>query len=141
MKLKHFFSIVLFASIIFYSCGNKSNNNDTKNNDNQSYLEDVAKQAGKLCPMDVDTETRWDSVTAPGGNKLKYYYTITVDIPAEFDVNIFNVNMKNMLVNTVKSNALMNVLKNKNVIFVYQYNDKSGNLISEISITPEDYKK
>ena len=91
----------------------------------------------------VDSETRFESVSAESGKIYKYHYTLINVEKGNTDVANFSERQKQTILDGLKN------LKNKsgfkffienNVTFAYSYNDKNGENLLNITIPPSDYK-
>jgi len=106
----------------------------------QSYIDKSATHLNKTLPMDIDSETRADFVTALS-NTIKYTYTMKTLSKSEINQKylhtkfVTNIKAKNC---QAKENK---VLLENNANIAFQYNDKDGAALVYIEINKEECKK
>ena len=90
--------------------------------------------------MQLDEETRMDSAAVTGERNFDYYYTL---IYKSDEVNKDTVNkyVKPLLIERVKTSSEMNYLKDRDVIFTYNYYGYDGKPAVSIEITPKLYNQ
>ena len=104
-------------------------------------LDKIVMEGNKLCPVDVDYMTRYDSIARPESLTLAYYYTVAAT-KVELDSMQMNWSqMRDVLLSNVKSNPQIASLLALDVKFTYIYFDSEGLEIYKTAILPEDYKK
>jgi hypothetical protein len=95
------------------------------------------KTGGKM----LDAQTRMDSIGVRSGRQLVYYYTLVHYTKQDLDTNV----VKQKLISTIKDAVINNTdlkdLRDKNVDFLYLYNDKRGKYFFSINVKPTDYIK
>ncbi len=110
-------------------------------------IDQMVAEGNKQCPMQIDNETRLDSITHPGKGLLEYLYTVNFS-KEDLVANAVNIDeiastMKTMTVANLKNTtdkALKAILKFGTVTFRYTYYDKNKEQLFSFDITPEDYK-
>ena len=103
-------------------------------------LNHLASEMNKNCPMMVDSQTRMDNTMAGSDKSIIYNYTLINYAKDQVDLKFFNNKLRPKILNNIKTNPQMNYLKNRDVTFVYNYNDKNGIFIISLKITPKEYK-
>ncbi len=106
----------------------------------QSYINKTAKHANKTLPQEIDSSTRFDSVSALP-NTLKLFYT-TKDLSID-EINkeylqtkfVTNVKAKNCKAKEYK------FLLDNNASIVFHYNDKNGIDLIDIEINKQECNK
>ncbi len=93
----------------------------------------------KQCPIMIDEITRLDSCSiADNGSSVSYFYTITnMD---GFDKSVFKESIKEILVQAVKTNPDMKILRTAKMSINYKYSDPKGGEIVAVQVTPKDYE-
>ncbi|NDV57370.1 hypothetical protein [Bacteroides sp. 519] len=109
-----------------------------------SVEEKLAKWAtniNKTCPTMVDEFTQIDSVAVPKGSRtIKYYYSISNIDEENLDLDIAYTEMREVLLNGIKTSSELKILKDNDVTFDYLYFNKNREKLMEISISPAEYK-
>ena len=103
-------------------------------------LQLIANEMNKSCPMMVDEETRLDKVTLPSKTVFQYNYTLINYEKTEIDTVKIKSNLEQNIIQLIKTNPQMEYQRQNNVTMNYIYNDKNGDYIMSIIITPELYK-
>ena len=88
----------------------------------------------------IDSETRLDNTIAGTGKSIIYNYTLINYYQDDIDLNSLESILEQQILNNIKTNPDMKYLRDNDVLFVYNYNDKSSYRITTIKISPNDYK-
>jgi len=103
-------------------------------------LIEAANDVSKSCPMMLDDDTRLDSATVILPKTFQYNYTLINFEKEELDV----LELKNMLepdiVNFIRTSRDMKNFRDNKVVINYYYNDKNGDYLLNISVSPEQYE-
>ncbi len=102
----------------------------------ERWLVETASDLSRSLPLEVDAETRLDSVTAGPGRRLNYRYTLVKRARASMDIESFNANMQPLLRTSICGKAGMQALLKNGVTLVYHYLGNDGKLVSMIEILP-----
>ncbi len=105
-------------------------------------LKEAAANMNKLTPQVLSDGIRFDSVTT-GSKTLKYNYTLTEDTKEQVtpeEIGNFKQEAKNGALNSLKTSADMQDLKDYGVTFKYSYYDKNGKPLTDFTVSPEEYK-
>lgn len=103
-------------------------------------LTQTANRLNKECPIYVDKETRLDSVIALPNKILQYNYTFVNYLKKDLLMTYIKKNLEPDLTKLVKTNQELKSFRENGVIMNYNYNDKKGEFLLKISITPQMYK-
>ena len=103
-------------------------------------LQLIANEMNKSCPMMVDEETRLDKVTLPSKTVFQYNYTLINYEKTEIDTVKIKNSLEQNIIRLTKTNPQMQYQRENNVTMNYIYNDKNGDYLMSIIITPELYK-
>ena len=98
------------------------------------------KEINKTCPAMVDAETRLDKVIAAVDNSLQFNYTLIYRDKDSIAIGNLKNYMEPVILNKIKSSPTLNKYLNKNLTWIYSYNDKNGDFIFKITYTPEQLK-
>jgi len=128
-------AMIVLVTAIGLAMGEKAENNDF-----EKALFEAASQMNKNLPMMIDSETRLDSTMASPGKIFIYSYTVVNYTIAELDVEAFTNAMRPNLVNHTKTSKDMESFRKNKVTLKYNYRDKNGREIAQITITPNDYR-
>ena len=99
-----------------------------------------AKEMNKTCPSMVDPETRLDKVIASTDNNLQFNYTLIHMIRDSLPISRLKNYMEPVILNEIKNSVTLRKFLDKNLTWIYSYNDKKGDFIFKISYTPEQFK-
>ncbi|HEV2691688.1 MAG TPA: hypothetical protein VG347_02215 [Verrucomicrobiae bacterium] len=99
----------------------------------------VAANINEKLPMMADADTRLDKVTAGPGAQLTYLFTLPNQEKSAIDPTAFENALRTNLINNYKTNSQMEEMRAAKVSLKYQYKDKSGELFSQIVVTPKDF--
>ncbi len=106
-------------------------------------LEKTADALNAQCPMAVDSETQLDKVEIPVSGEIRYIYSLVNYAADELDPDQLaqlESTMKQQLPDKIKTSEDMKSLRDYGVVFEYRYNDKAGNTLFVVTVTPDDYK-
>ena len=98
------------------------------------------KEMNKTCPSMVDRETRLDKVIASTDNNLQFNYTLIHMIRDSLPISRLKNYMEPVILNEIKNSGTLRKFLDKNLTWIYSYNDKKGDFIFKISYTPEQFK-
>ena len=90
--------------------------------------------------MMVDAKTRLDKVTLPSKTVFQYNYTLINYEKTEIDTVKIKSNLEQNIIQLIKTNPQMEYQRQNKVTMNYIYNDKNGDYLMSIIITPELYK-
>jgi hypothetical protein len=99
-----------------------------------------AKEMNKHCPLMIDFETRLDKVSALADNTLHFNYTLVYHDKDSIPVEHLKTYLEPVIMNKIKSSETLSKFLDKNLTWIYSYNDKRGKLIFNLSFTPEQFK-
>jgi hypothetical protein len=99
-----------------------------------------SKELNKTCPTMVDAETRLDKVDALADNSLRFNYTLIYREKDSLAIGNLKKFMEPVIMNKIKTSPALSRYLNKNLTWVYSYNDKNGDFIFKITYTPEQFK-
>jgi len=91
------------------------------------------------CPVQVDPDTRLDSVVLSREGKLIYYYTLPDRKGSSINPSAFNAYLLPEIIDNVRSNRELRMHRDSSVTMVFNYRDQAGELITEFSVGPEMY--
>jgi hypothetical protein len=129
-------AIVSILSIAAFSSCSKST---------EKLLQKTAEEVNKKCPMTIDANTMLDSVGVLSNTTFQYYYTVNFGaqtISKEQYATLMET-LKPVIINQVKVNkdASLGLLKKLKVTFGYIYYDSDGDIIGDLSVTPDMYEQ
>lgn len=94
----------------------------------------------KACPMMADAETRLDNTTVIPPKTFQYNYTLVNIESGSIDTLEVKKIMEPIVLNFVKTNPQMKMLRDNNLTLNYFYKDKNGVYLFQIPVTPNQYK-
>jgi hypothetical protein len=98
------------------------------------------KGMNKTCPTMVDRETRLDNVLAFADNNLQFNYTLVNMTRDSLPIPRLKSYMEPVIINKIKNSGSLRKLLNKNLTWIYSYNDKNGDFIFKVTYTPDQLK-
>jgi hypothetical protein len=100
----------------------------------------AANEINKTCPLMVDKETRLDNAIALPENKFQYNYTLVNFEKEALNIEEVKGKIEPNIVNIVKTNPQMKIMRDNSTTVVYNYKDKNGVFLFEVAVTPDKYK-
>lgn len=98
------------------------------------------KDMNKHCPTMIDLETRLDRVYALADNSLQFNYTLINRVKDSLAIGNLKTFMEPVILKKIKTSPALSKYLNKNLTWIYSYNDKNGDFIFKIIYTPELFK-
>lgn len=99
-----------------------------------------AREMNKNCPSMVDAETRLDKVNALADYSLRFDYTLVYRDKDSVAIGNLKQFMEPVIMDKIKTSPSLSKYLNKNLTWIYSYNDKNGDFIFKITYTPEQLK-
>ena len=99
-----------------------------------------SKELNKTCPTMIDAETRLDKVDALADNSLRFNYTLIYRDKDSLAISNLKKFMEPVILKKIKTSPALSRYLNKNLTWIYSYNDKNGDFIFKITYTPEQFK-
>ncbi|HLA56811.1 MAG TPA: hypothetical protein VK623_11950 [Flavobacterium sp.] len=99
-------------------------------------LKKTAIEMNKKCPVNVDNETRLDSVASHEGAQIQYNYTLLNHVKEDTTID-YNAAKKYVLNNAqqnLDTNPQMEDFRKHDVAMKYRYNDKNGKFLFDFTI-------
>jgi len=98
------------------------------------------KDMNKHCPTMVDVETRLDKVNALSDNRLQFDYTLIYREKDSVAIGNLKQYMEPVILGKIKTSPTLSKYLNKDLTWIYSYNDKNGEFIFKITVTPDQLK-
>lgn len=89
-------------------------------------------------PINVDSNTRWDTTEPGPGNCLTYYYTLVNASKSEIDPDQLIAKLKPEVLQLYRTSSQMKLFRENRVTLRFIYKDKLGEKITVIEVTPND---
>ena len=106
----------------------------------EQQLAAAAAEINTRCPMNLDDETRVDSVSCGPGKVLTYHYSLVKRSVGKLDIPHLQEAIRPGIANNVKVNPDLDALRGLQATFVYKYVDKAGRPAFDITVSPPDYR-
>ena len=141
--------ILVIIGIVLGSLGTIVNLTDlsgTKNNVSNEYLvfddylTEFSMKANKNLPKMIDSKVRFDSMVVLPNKTLQSNYTFIAFSKDELNIDEVKRKFLPVLLNEVKTNQNLKLLKDNKVTMVYLFNDKNGSEILKLLFDYNDYK-
>ena len=117
------------ASVFIHGLTNKSI---------EERLVETSKNLNARLPLNVDSETRWDTTFAGPGASLTYCYTLVNLSKGDVDPDKLTMQMKPKLLEAYKTSPDMALFRDNHVTVRFQYKDKAGEPVAVIEASPAD---
>lgn len=117
----------------------------SSNSSVEESLSAAAETMNKSMPMQVDQETRLDSVgTLPG--KVMVYYNTLVNVSiaygeGDLDTNLVKEQLEPIMQDAIASDNNLKAMRATECTFLYKYRDAEGAYLFSIAISPEKYNR
>jgi hypothetical protein len=121
--------LLITAKVLFFN----SSSSDT------SVLK-LTTEINKSCPTMVDAETRLDKVFASVDNSVQFNYTLIHRNKDSIALDNLKNSLGPVILKKIKSSPTLSKYLNKNLTWIYSYNDKNGDFMFKITYTPEQFK-
>lgn len=108
--------------------------------DMEKELKKVVLEVNKNVPMAVDEYTQLDSASSIGKANLTYYFSLFDLDKSEVNLDTVNKYLRPSIIENVKNNPDVKILRDNNITLDYLYYDKNGVFVLEISVGPDLYR-
>jgi hypothetical protein len=99
-----------------------------------------AEEMNSRCPVMVDLEIRLDEVKVLADQTLLFNHTFIYNVKDSLRVNDLKRFFEPMILNNIKKSPILNKYLDKNLTWIYSYNDKLGNFLFKLTYTPDRFK-
>ena len=99
------------------------------------------KAMNKTCPSMVDPETRLDKVLTFDDHNLQFNYTLIYQVKDSLPIPALKSFMEPVIREKIKNSGTLRKFLNKNLTWIYSYNDMHGDFIFKVTYTPEQFKQ
>lgn len=101
-------------------------------------LVQTSKDLNARLPLNVDSDTRWDTTVPGPGKCLTYCYTFINVSKSEIDSSEVTAKMKAKLVANYRTSPDMKLFRDNHVTVRFMFKDKMGETVTLIELTPDD---
>ena len=98
------------------------------------------KGMNKTCPTMIDRETRLDKVLTFDNHNLQFNYTLIYQTKDSLPIPALKNYMEPLILEKIKNSGTLRKFLNKNLTWIYSYNDKHGDFIFKVTYTPDQFK-
>lgn len=98
----------------------------------------MASEVNKQLPMNVDRDTRLDSVAPGVGRQFTYHYTFVNNRSQDFDRVAWYQAVSPLLKNKVCTNPDMQIFFKYGISISYSYQGREGGHVGKVTISPSD---
>ena len=130
------FGSILICAIIFIALKFILFRNSSPDREVVRFVKDMNKH----CPTMVDVETRLDKVNALADNRLQFDYTLIYRDKDSIAIGNLKQYMEPVILGKIKTSPTLNKYIQKDLTWIYSYNDKNGDFIFKITVTPDQLK-
>jgi hypothetical protein len=107
--------------------------------DSVQYLINFADSATKKCPIRIDSITTLLGVQSWGKTNLKFRYSLNIDT-SKYVFSQLKANISKYLLNLIKTDLDFKLVRDWNIIVVYNYFTPDGKSLFDLEFKPEQYK-
>ena len=100
-----------------------------------------AEEMNKKCPMPAGEGIRLDSTSAGPGRRFTYCYSLTRQTLDSMDVNALQAELKPILIDNLKNNRDIGLLRKNKVNMYYRFFDRKHRFVVTIPILPGEYAR
>ncbi len=132
---------VIVAVVIGISVGVSTFIHLQRSNSGNSVEEKLVQTSMNLnarLPLNVDSDTRWDTTMPGPGRCLTYCYTLINVSKSEIDPGEVTAKIKPKLLLYYRTNPDMKLFRDNGVTAHYIFKDKLGETVTSIKVTPDD---
>lgn len=98
------------------------------------------QEANRNCPVMVDEDSRLEGVMYREGPELEYRYTLINLLAEEYDASLAQRIVEESIIDNIKKDESLAFAKSNQVTFTYIFNDKHGDFLLKVRVTPDKYK-
>ena len=109
-----------------------------RSNSVEEKLVQTSKNLNARLPLNVDSDTRWDTTVPGPGRCLTYCYTLINVSKSEIDPGEVTAKIKPKLLLYYRTNPDMKLFRDNRVTVHYLFKDKLGETVTSIEVTPDD---
>ena len=128
----------VMAAVIGISVGVSTFTHLQHSNAVEEKLVEASKNLNARLPLNVDSDTRWDTTVPGPGRCLTYYYTLINVSKSEIDPGEVTAKIKPKLLLFYRTNPEMKLFRDNRVTVQYVIKDKLGEKVTSINVTPND---
>ena len=130
--------LVIMAVVIGTSIGVSTFIHLQRNESTVEKLVQTSKELNARLPLNVDSDTRWDTTVPGPGKCLTYCYTLVNVSKSEINPGEVNAKIKPKLLLYYRTNPDMKLFRDNRVTVHYMFKDKLGETVTSIEVTPDD---
>ena len=101
-------------------------------------LAQTSKHLNARLPLNLDSNTRWDTTLPGPGNCLTYCYTLVNASKSDMDTNEFTARIKPKLSLNYRTSPDMKLFRQNRVTLRFTFKDKLGETVTTIEVSPDD---
>ncbi len=106
----------------------------------ENSIDEMVILLNKSCPKKISNEITLDSITINDKN-LNYFYSLNYEDKEKLNVSDFKLFIKPKLIDLYQKSDEKRIIQESNYNLVFHCKDAFRESISEIIITPKEYKK
>jgi hypothetical protein len=130
--------LVIMAVVIGTSIGVSTFIHLQRNESTEVKLVQTSKELNARLPLNVDSDTRWDTTVPGPGKCLTYCYTLIHVSKSEIDPVEVTAKIKPKLLLNYRTSPGMKLFRDNRVTLRFMYKDKVGETVTLIEVSPDD---
>lgn len=101
-------------------------------------LAQTSKELNARLPLNVDSDTRWDTTVPGPGKCLTYYYTLVNVSKHAINPGEVSARMKSKLLLNYRTSPGMKLFRENRVTVRFIFKDKVGETVTSVETSPDD---
>ena len=129
---------VIMAVVIGISAGVSTFIHLQRRNSVEDKLVQTSNTLNARLPLNVDSDTRWDTTVPGPGRCLTYCYTLIHVSKSEINPGEVAARIRPKLLLYYRTNPEMKLFRDNRVTLHYVFKDKLGEAVTSVDVTPDD---
>ena len=129
---------VIMAVVIGTSVGVSTFIHLQRSGSTEEKLVQTSKDLNARLPLNVDSDTRWDTTVPGPGKCLTYCYTLINVSKSEIDPGKVTAKIKPKLMLNYRTSPDMKLFRENRVTLRFMFKDKLGETVTLIEVSPDD---
>lgn len=129
---------VIMAVVIGTSVGVSTFIHLQRSGSTEEKLVQTSKDLNARLPLNVDSDTRWDTTVPGPGKCLTYCYTLINVSKSEIDPGKVTAKIKPKLLLNYRTSPDMKLFRENRVTLRFMFKDKLGETVTLIEVSPDD---
>ena len=129
---------IIMAVVIGASVGISTFTHLKRSGSTEETLVQTSNELNARLPLNVDSDTRWDSTVPGPGKCLTYYYTFVNLYKTEINRGEVSTKANSKLLLAYRTSPDMKLFRENRVTVRYIFKDKAGEIVTSVEASPDD---